>query len=233
MAPIDRPRSSVFFLLIATGARALQPPMALESVGGHSAERGRSKVNDCMATLCGPPRTVQMSAASVALTVPEVTKPNALGVLKRLSTAYSRISSEYYLAVAYAQAACLASAADIGTQSLEGHPLQLAHVAAMALVAASMSGAANAIWLRQLEAAFPGKGTMPVVAKTMIHAVILASIINSAYLVGVPLLTAYGDLGVLPDVLHHPATLLDGWELDEFITLTKLELCMFGTHAGA
>ena len=94
----------------------------------------------------------------------------------------------------------------------------------MSRVAATMSGAANAIWLKQLEEAFPGKGAKAIIAKTLIHAVILASIINSAYLVGVPLLTTFFASGALPP---DPSVYLDGWTLSEFITLTKLEICMF------
>ena len=160
--------------------------------------------------------------------------------------------------MAFVQAGCLASGADIATQLLEHanappatpiadaltslhilplltslhlwqsppppDPVIVAHVAAMATVAATMSGGANAIWLRQLEAAFPGTGSRAVAAKTLIHAVILASIINSAYLVGVPLLTHVFTDGILPS---SPSAYFAGWTLDEFITLTKLEVCMF------
>ena len=57
--------------------------------------------------------------------------------------------------------------------------------------------------------------------KTMIHAVILASIINSAYLAGVPALTDIYSSGL-------PITEgVEGWTVPEFITLTKLEVCMF------
>ena len=84
-----------------------------------------------------------------------------------------------------------------------------------------MSGGANAIWLRQLEDKFPGRATDAIVKKTMIHAVILASIINSAYLAGVPALTDIYSSGL-------PITEgVEGWTLPEFVTLTKLEVCMF------
>ena len=42
------------------------------------------------------------------------------------------------------------------------------------------------------------------------------------YLAGVPLLTEAFSSGAVP-----PGGLLDGWRLDEFVTLTKLEVCMF------
>ena len=123
--------------------------------------------------------------------------------------------------MAFIQAAILASGADITTQIMETGSLDLAHVFAMAAVASTMSGAANALWLRQLEAAFPGRGVSEVAAKTLIHAVILASIINSAYLAGVPACHALYAGGGLP------ADALAGWSPDEFVTLTKLEVCMF------
>ena len=106
-------------------------------------------------------------------------------------------------------------------------PVNLAHVFAMAAVASTMSGAMNAIWLRQLEQAFPGKAAKEVAAKTLIHAVILASIINSAYLVGVPLLTHACEPGGALPPLSDPSAYFAGWTPDEFITLTKLEICMF------
>jgi len=138
--------------------------------------------------------------------------------------------------MAFAQAGVLASAADIITQTLECSSLAAVHyphVLAMATVASTMSGALNAVWLKQLEAAFPGKGGKEVFYKTMIHAVILASIINSAYLVGVPYLSAhlYEPLQFGMDMdttqLFQADALFSGWKMDEFITLTKLEICMF------
>ena len=83
------------------------------------------------------------------------------------------------------------------------------------------------------------------VIKTLIHAVILASIINSCYLVGVPLLadvytdvlstlqsgamrmpSNLGHLGPLGGGLDNPAAIFAGWSLDEFVTLTKLEVSL-------
>ena len=91
----------------------------------------------------------------------------------------------------------------------------------MSTVASTMSGGANAIWLRQLEDKFPGRATDAIVKKTLIHAVILASIINSAYLAGVPALADVYSTG-LPI-----SESITGWSLPEFWTLTKLEVCMF------
>lgn len=147
--------------------------------------------------------------------------------LSAFSEAYSRLTSEHYLIMAFLQAGFLASGADITTQALEGaNPIDAAHVAAMATVASTMSGVMNAIWLRQLEQAFPGTKTKQVAFKTLIHAIIIASIINSAYLAGVPLFTqyVYGDSGLTASNL---SMLFGGWSWDEFIILTKLEILMF------
>lgn len=176
--------------------------------------------------------------------------------LVALSDGYSSLVKEHYLPMAFIQAGVLASSADIATQMMESsmrtptpytmlmtilhnNPMlselvsppadpvvSVPHVLAMALVASSFSGGANAVWLRQLEDAFPGKGARAVAAKTLIHAVILASIINSAYLIGVPLFTAFFASGHLPP-LSNPSAYFAGWTLDEFITLTKLEVAMF------
>ena len=77
------------------------------------------------------------------------------------------------------------------------------------------------MWLRMLEEQYPGREPDAILKKTMIHAVILASIINSAYLAGVPALTDIYSSGL-------PITEgVEGWTLPEFVTLTKLEVCMF------
>ena len=137
------------------------------------------------------------------------------------SDAYGRLAKDRYFELAFAQAGVLASCADVATQTLERQPVDVAHVAAMCCVAATWSGAINALWLRQLEDRWPGKAREHVAKKTVFHAVVLASLINSAYLVGVPFLAAvYGDGPV-------PADALASWDLDEFLTLTKLELGMF------
>jgi len=145
--------------------------------------------------------------------------------LAAFSDGYMRLSRDHYLALAFMQAAVLASGADIAVQNLENAALDPGHVLAMGTVAATMSGAANAVWLRQLERAFPGTGAQAVAAKTIIHAFLVASIINSAYLIGVPLMTECIAQASLPPLT--PDALLAGWTLDEFITLTKLEVCMF------
>jgi len=155
---------------------------------------------------------------------------NKKNTLSTLSENYKQLTTDHYLLMAFLQAGFLASGADMATQMMEGgNPIDFSHVAAMATVASTFSGAINAVWLRQLEQAFPGKANKEVATKTLIHAVILASIINSAYLVGVPLFSTYfsshhGTLHLLP---LNIATVFKGWNFDEFLTLTKLEVAMF------
>jgi hypothetical protein len=141
--------------------------------------------------------------------------------LAAIGDAYDDLTKRHYLPCAFAQAGALASLADVATQLMETSKVDGAHVLAMSTVASTMSGAANAVWLRQLEERFPGRKADAVVSKTLIHAVILASIINSAYLAGVPACHALYAGGGLP------ANLVAGWSPDEFVTLTKLEICMF------
>lgn len=144
---------------------------------------------------------------------------------RRLKVGYKWLSKRNYLQLAFVQAAVLASGADIATQTMEhgSASLDMSHVAAMATVASTMSGAFNAVCLRKLEDEFPGKEKQNIVIKTVIHAVIIASIINSAYLAFVPMLA---------NDIYHGAGLpqsnpFEAWNLDDFITLTKLEIAMF------
>jgi len=163
-----------------------------------------------------------------------LSEPSLKNPLTQLSEGYTRLTADHYLLMAFVQAGFLASSADMATQVLEGgtNPaIDFTHVAAMATVASTMSGAMNAVWLRQLEQAFPGTATKEVAAKTLIHAVILASLINSAYLVGVPLFGSY--FTAIQNGAFHSLPPLDlsvvfaGWNMDEFLTLTKLEILMF------
>lgn len=149
-----------------------------------------------------------------------------LSPLKKFSNDYQQLQKDHYLTMAFMQAGFLASFADITTQSLEGADINFAHVAAMATVASTMSGSLNAIFLSQLENAFPGTETKEVISKTLIHATIIAFIINSAYLVFVPFLTQnLFEAGfVAPTALSE---VFSGWSVEEFIILTKLEVMMF------
>lgn len=144
--------------------------------------------------------------------------------LSTISSKYKQLTTDYYLPMAFLQAGVLASSADMATQTMEHTgPIDFTHVAAMAAVASTMSGAANAVWLKQLESEFPGTGVKEVATKTMIHAVIIASIINSAYLVFVPMFTEYGFSPAAFDL----NVIMSNWSWEEFIILTKLEILMF------
>lgn len=148
--------------------------------------------------------------------------PSNADLYRKVIGGYKWLSNENYLTLAFIQAAILASGADVLTQSMESGTVDYIHVAAMATIASTMSGTFNAICLRELEDEFPGKSNKHVAIKTIIHATIIASVINSAYLAGVPLLSNYIYPGAgLPD---DP---LAAWNMAEFITLTKLEVAMF------
>ena len=96
-------------------------------------------------------------AATVGVGAPLATLERAKRSGESLLGGYASLQAEHYLAMAFLQAGVLASTADVATQSMEAvATLDLGHVGAMATVAAVMSGAVNAVWLRQLEAHFPG-----------------------------------------------------------------------------
>ena len=69
------------------------------------------------------------------------TAPTTLGPAATLAAGYSRLTKEHYLPCAFAQAGVLASCADTATQLMESGAVSIPHVTAMAVVAASMSGA--------------------------------------------------------------------------------------------
>lgn len=161
-------------------------------------------------------------------TLPRVSEDTKQNALAEFSKDYQKFSREHYLPTAFLQAGILASGADIATQTMEAASIDFGHVAAMATVASTMSGLMNAIWLKQLEQAFPGTETKEVACKTFIHAVIIASIINSGYLAFVPFLgnvVFNGDVSVISN--FNAETIFGSWTIDEFITLTKLEVAMF------
>lgn len=199
-----------------------------QAIPFHKVQETKSTIATTISTPTSLSQSTQVNDAS------KLSNVNAFSISASLSTftsKYSELTQEHYLVMAFLQAGVLASSADIATQTLEGmSPIYTGHVLAMATVASTMSGAMNAIWLRQLEATFPGTAAKEVATKTLIHATIIAFIINSAYLVGVPLFSEYlfppaGQAFHLPPM--DLEVLLSGWSLDEFITLTKLEICMF------
>jgi hypothetical protein len=154
----------------------------------------------------------------------DTTKSTIQNNLRALSSKYTKLTTDHYLLMAFLQAGVLASSADIATQSMEhAGPLDYTHVQAMAAVASTMSGATNAIWLKKLESKFPGTEFKEVAYKTLIHATIIATIINSAYLIFVPMFTTYGFTPAAFDI----NVMISDWSWDEFVTLMQLEVLMF------
>ena len=120
------------------------------------------------------------------------------------------------------QAGFLACISDAISQHMHDMPLDGAHVAAMGAIAFSLSGALNAIWLDHLEAKIPGGEPRAVLSKTVCDYTCCATLFNSAYLFGVPFLTALFSGDAPP--LH---TLLDGWTVDGFRSAMSFEACTF------
>ena len=96
--------------------------------------------------------------------------------------------------------------------------VDLSHVVAMGTLAAVLSGSINAIWLRSLEEAVPGHSRRAVLLKTVADYCIAGVLMNSAYLVGVPLVTSL-FAGEPLDV--------GGWSLEGFIAAMRCEACTF------
>ena len=139
----------------------------------------------------------------------------ALGLYRQLAE-----SPDSYAALAGVQAGVLACGSDVAAQRMHSLPLNLPHVFAMGTLGCLLSGAFNAVWLRQLEARFPGSGSDAIAAKTSTDYA-CATLINSAYLLAVPLLAAAfagggGEVG-----------LLDGWTTEGFRDVMLLELVTF------
>lgn len=147
--------------------------------------------------------------------------------LARVADAYLELTRAHYLEAAVLQCGVLTSCADVATQCMHGLPLaevDASHVAAMATVAASLSGGANAVWLRMLEEAHPGPDMGPVARKTAMHWAGPAAFINAHYLMAVPVLTAlYGGGGLPADA----TALADGFSAEGFEHLMLIELGMF------
>jgi hypothetical protein len=129
------------------------------------------------------------------------------------------ISSELrYLSTLFVQAGMLGGASDALSQAIDGVPVNGAHVVAMALSASVLGGIFDTIWLQIIEREVPGTNIAAVLTKTVADFVIAGTLVNSAYLLGVPILTA--ALSGMP--LPHP--LFEGWTLDQFASAMRLEL---------
>ena len=232
VVPVVNHQSSHFSPLnsnLPSPKRKFNRPIHASSSKRYSTSAGTgSTITDSKAKSRGSrkSRTTTMASlnqSNLSVSLENDTTQNSFS-LSTFSSKYKQLTTDYYLLMAFLQAGVLASSADMATQTMEhAGPLDFSHVAAMAAVASTMSGLMNAIWLKQLESKFPGTGAKEVATKTMIHAVIIASIINSAYLVFVPMFTAYGFTPAAFDL----NVITSNWSWEEFIILTKLEILMF------
>ena len=174
----------VLLLALCRSTLALQPP---------AASPAKTRAPAVTAIAPALPGAANGRALRRALQIPA--QNNGAGDIRAACTA------------AAAQALVLAGTADSVSQSMHG-PLDVGHAAAMALTAAALSGACNALWLRKLEDTWPGTGTYAVVSKSLADYFVCAPLVLSGYLVVVPLLTLLfgGTLTTLTtlDRLNHP-----------------------------
>jgi len=174
----------VLLLALCRSTLALQPP---------AASPAKTRAPAVTAIAPALPGVANGRALRRALQIPA--QNNGAGDIRAACTA------------AAAQALVLAGTADSVSQSMHG-PLDVGHAAAMALTAAALSGACNALWLRKLEDTWPGTGTYAVVSKSLADYFVCAPLVLSGYLVVVPLLTLLfgGTLTTLTtlDRLNHP-----------------------------
>lgn len=146
--------------------------------------------------------------------------PKAAGDLVKAASSLAGdfISSELqYLSTLFVQAGILGGVSDAISQTIDGVPVNGAHVVAMALSASVLGGIFDTIWLQTIEREVPGTNIAAVLTKTVADFVIAGSLVNSAYLLGVPILTA--ALSGMP--LPHP--LFEGWTLDQFSSAMRTE----------
>ena len=95
---------------------------------------------------------------------------------------------------------------------------------AMATCAAIFSGGLNAVWLTLLEERIPGTNFGSVALKSASDFALAAPLVNSAYLCGVPFLTAL-YCGTAPDVAA--SIVAGGWTPEAFTSAMLLNLCTF------
>jgi len=139
-----------------------------------------------------------------------------LNVPRGLAVRYARVSRDHFLPLAAAQAGALRGASDLVGQGLQHAPADPTHAVAMAAIAAGVSGFGGAMWLRKLEGLY-GTSTEPgvVARKTATDYVFWAPIANTAYLLGLPLLTGHGAEAALST-----------WQAG-FVSVMLLELSIF------
>ena len=151
--------------------------------------------------------------------------------LGTMTFAYARLTRQHYIPCAIGQAGFMTCLADITTQYMEGvAALDFGHVAAMVTIASTLSGGFNAACIRHLEHRFPGGANAEVAMKTLLHYCFVATFINSVWLAGVPVLTAYYGAGQLPQ--PELSAVLSGWTPEGFSRLMALEFAMFVPYNG-
>jgi hypothetical protein len=138
---------------------------------------------------------------------------------------YDRASSECHYQTSATQSGLLGAGSDALSQTMHGLPLDTSHVLAMAVLAAILSGAANACWLRHLERAVPGSSTRAVLTKTVADYCIAGTLANSAFLICVPALTLLFAGASSGEVLSS-----HGWTLSGFQSIMLVELCTFAPY---
>ena len=179
----------------------------------------------------GQPRAVLSSSPPAVrrVEVPWSPVPGAVAKLQASAAAvrakYTQQSEGSHVAIAGLQTGLLSGAADVASQQMHGLPIDLAHVAAMATIAAALSGSLNAVWLGYLEDAFPGTSHGAILQKTLCDYIFCATSFNTAFLALVPVLTALYSGQPLDEALS-----LWGWSREGFQSCMLLELCTFSPY---
>ena len=133
-----------------------------------------------------------------------------------------------YVRDAGVQAGLLSACSDAVSQAMHGMAhVDMAHVAAMALLACLLSGMANAVWMRFLEKSFPGGTLRAVSLKTLVDYGCCATSFNAFFLVGIPWLTAVFAALASDGLSPAPASLLEHWSVEDWHALMRLEACTF------
>jgi len=120
----------------------------------------------------------------------EIPEPTAL---ERAGSAYMAALSNHYFLTTMVQAFCLVALGDAGAQAIEGTASGSSYDAVrtlrMGLLGTFIGGVGTATWLKLLEGAMPGNGSVDlVVKKACLDACIWAPIANTLYLILTPLL---------------------------------------------
>ena len=165
-------------------------------------------------------------AAGIATSPELLPKDARLGArLTAYGRSYRALSKEHYLATATVQSGVLRGASDALAQTMHGVPVDLHHVASIATLGTLVSGYGGALWLRHLEE-WRGSDTSlgTVASKAATDFTHWAPVANSAYLLGVPLLTAAYAGGAI-DLCAALSTWAAG-----FGSVMALEASIFGPY---